>query len=572
MADDEKTIGDFPVLTAMLVNKKNASLPLTHPTAIGWKCFYVDGEKGCGGTWREKVWCKYNPRPKRCPRCELGWVPKGKVVSYSKPKAIVEKKTFDKQECPVCCLESKNMCECGTCKYKACDACMKTYILSGMGVAKCMNVECNQPFSTAVLISSLTKKWVIKEYIPFLGKAMVDHERSLIPETMKLAQRTREFEEAERKHRKINAAVLAQRRITNHVNTQDEYTANEEKVKELLAKSRRLLYEKDQAMKRMGNEKWEMTKVAKGQKKPEKPKVYLQGCPSGECRGLIDVSGVCGICHTRVCNVCRCIIPIDNAQHVCDPSAIASVQEIQKTTKPCPKCASPIYKVDGCDQMWCTECHVTFSWSKGIIENGRTHNPHYFAWLRSQSGGAEIPRTPGDEDCVTVDAMENYITNGLFRHTSPDDDVTLAQFIEVRACHTQTSGTGDVNRVFSIRIDLRDLRVQYILGNIPEDKWMKKVIVLHRTIKYHEFTAGIFQTFHAILEDLIRAYYIAVKDGKNVLDEHVKFMKSAHAAREMINKEIALENCDLDYGKFDVFDSHFYPTSYKQVRVEKVST
>lgn len=48
--------------------------------------------------------------------------------------------------------------------------------------------------------------------------------------------------------------------------------------------------------------------------------------------------------------------------------------------------------VKNCDQMWCIECKTAFSWSKGTVEVGMVHNPHYFQWMR-QNGG--MPRTDG---------------------------------------------------------------------------------------------------------------------------------------------------------------------------------
>lgn len=48
--------------------------------------------------------------------------------------------------------------------------------------------------------------------------------------------------------------------------------------------------------------------------------------------------------------------------------------------------------VKNCDQMWCIECKTAFSWSKGTVEVGLVHNPHYYQWMR-QNGG--MPRNNG---------------------------------------------------------------------------------------------------------------------------------------------------------------------------------
>ena len=80
-----------------------------------------------------------------------------------------------------------------------------------------------------------------------------------------------------------------------------------------------------------------------------------------------------------------------------DPDTKATAELLSKDTKPCPKCSIPIHKLEGCDQMWCTQCHTGFSWKRGTIEN-RIHNPHYYEWQRQNNGG-QAPRNPGDFEC-----------------------------------------------------------------------------------------------------------------------------------------------------------------------------
>ena len=70
---------------------------------------------------------------------------------------------------------------------------------------------------------------------------------------------------------------------------------------------------------------------------------------------------------------------------------------LAKDSKPCPKCQSLIFKINGCDQMWCTQCHTAFSWKTGKLEKN-IHNPHFYEWQRKNGGGA-APRNPGDFEC-----------------------------------------------------------------------------------------------------------------------------------------------------------------------------
>ena len=87
---------------------------------------------------------------------------------------------------------------------------------------------------------------------------------------------------------------------------------------------------------------------------------------------------------------------------------------IKKETKGCPQCGVRIYKISGCDQMWCTECKVAFSWNSGkIIYGGQIHNPHYYQYMRDQNNGINAPRNPGDVLCGGL--IPYYSLNTLLR-------------------------------------------------------------------------------------------------------------------------------------------------------------
>ena len=80
---------------------------------------------------------------------------------------------------------------------------------------------------------------------------------------------------------------------------------------------------------------------------------------------------------------------------------------IKKETKPCPSCATPIFKIQGCDQMWCTQCHIAFSWRTGMRVNGVIHNPHFYQWQR-EGGGAAPVQTPGAQVCGGLPGAWNF--------------------------------------------------------------------------------------------------------------------------------------------------------------------
>jgi hypothetical protein len=125
----------------------------------------------------------------------------------------------------------------------------------------------------------------------------------------------------------------------------------------------------------------------------EVARVFIKACPVEKCHGFLGVDFVCALCGGKVCDGCHEILVGSAERHSCDPVTVASVKAIVAESRPCPQCGAAISKVDGCDQMWCTQCHTTFSWRTGAKEEGTTHNPHYYEWMRRS--GLVIPRAPG---------------------------------------------------------------------------------------------------------------------------------------------------------------------------------
>ena len=111
----------------------------------------------------------------------------------------------------------------------------------------------------------------------------------------------------------------------------------------------------------------------------EQRKKFIMACPAEDCRGFLSSAWKCGTCDVYVCPECRVVKGARNdEEHKCDEDAVATARLIAAETKNCPQCAIAIYKIDGCDQMWCVECHTPFSWRTGEKVVGTIHNPHYY--------------------------------------------------------------------------------------------------------------------------------------------------------------------------------------------------
>jgi len=138
-------------------------------------------------------------------------------------------------------------------------------------------------------------------------------------------------------------------------------------------------------------------------KKPnyKKDTGFKMKCPNDSCNGFLKTDNKCVLCDTQVCEHCMEIIPSqdegETKEHGCNPEVVSTVEMILKESKPCPNCSELISKINGCDQMWCVKCHITFDWKTGNIDYGKVHNPHYVKW-KKQNGIANT-RQPGEILC-----------------------------------------------------------------------------------------------------------------------------------------------------------------------------
>ena len=274
---------------------------------------------------------------------------------------------------PVCviCAENWNKntrapIQCEYCECTACKQCCETYIV-GIGVPKCMDGKCGKVWTRKFMVNTFTGKFITGTWKKTVEKKLLDKEMALLPETQPFVEEVERIE-------KINIQIAA----------------IDAKMKKLSNAKLALIRSKEQPV----------------QEKEAYTKKFVRACPDSECRGFLSTQWKCGLCEKWSCPDCHAIKGMEqHAEHVCNPDEVASALLLAKDTKPCPECSTGIFKIDGCDQMWCTQCHVAFSWKSGLIET-KIHNPHFYEWQRSQG---TLQREPGDVVCgreITHHTME----------------------------------------------------------------------------------------------------------------------------------------------------------------------
>jgi len=208
---------------------------------------------------------------------------------------------------------------------------------------------------------------------------------------------------------------------------------------------------------------------------PDSRVVFTRSCPSTDCRGFLSTQLKCGLCSIWACSECHEVKgETRDAPHVCNPDTVATAKLLAADTKACPTCHTQIYKIDGCDQMWCTLCHTAFSWRTGKIET-KIHNPHYYEFMRKQSATGEIPREIGD-GCPrtfthnTIRRIRQNALDGITYQGVTTDLMLISDILRNTIHNEQVELTGRFKEIDYLATN-QDLRVDYMRGLIDEAKF-----------------------------------------------------------------------------------------------------
>jgi hypothetical protein len=229
-----------------------------------------------------------------------------------------------------------------------------------------MNPECGKEWTRKFLRLNFTNKFLTTKYKNHLEDILYQQQVALLPNTQQLAEKT-----------------LRKRNIYKEIlDIRNQKKELEMKINEL------------------NKQIYHLTNQYDNDEEITERRIFMKHCPSEDCRGFLSSQWKCGLCEKWYCPHCHELKGMTHdAPHQCNPDNVETAKLIRQDSKPCPKCHSLIFKINGCDQMFCTKCHTPFSWKSGTIYTSNIHNPHYYEWLRTQNGEEEIPRNPNDIQC-----------------------------------------------------------------------------------------------------------------------------------------------------------------------------
>ena len=181
-----------------------------------------------------------------------------------------------------------------------------------------------------------------------------------------------------------------------------EYKAENAKLRELEETWKNLKFKVNGIKNRLNDYK-------QGIESKKDKREFKQKCPKDNCLGFLSTKWKCGLCETKVCSKCLAIKE-EGLPHECNEDDVKSAELIKKETRSCPSCGTNIYKILGCDQMWCVQCHTAFSWKTGMKLTGIIHNPHFFQW-QANGGEAAPVNLPGVQMCGGLPYWVAYSSN-----------------------------------------------------------------------------------------------------------------------------------------------------------------
>lgn len=375
------------------------------------------------------------------------------------------------ESCPVC-IETYNRSNtkkilCNMCDYTACRTCVTQYMNSNVTTAHCMS--CRATWNRSHIVANFTKDFVNTVYKTHRENVLLDRERGLLPATQPLAEKYLQVKNITSEISEIDGMVDA-------LCAQSKAALDKSVVKTSI-EGRMYLLEQDYKFQlEVAPHKCRISflqskrTLLQGSKNTEvvERRSFIKACPSSDCRGFLSSAWKCGLCELWTCPECHEIKGTErDGAHTCNPDVLATVKMMAEDTRQCPKCPALIFKIEGCDQMYCTQCHTAFSWRTGHVEIGTIHNPHYYEYMRQQNGGV-APRNHGDIPCGGL--IRERTIGQIMRqsHISPNTEAYNI-LLDYHRIHAHIQNVELPKYVVNRNATNEDLRIKFLVHEIDED-------------------------------------------------------------------------------------------------------
>lgn len=434
--------------------------------------------------------------------------------------------------------------ECLNCGYLSCRDCVKRYLLGASLVLSCMN--CNAVWNPEFVRTIMPKTFLNGEYKEYRSNMLLSLEESLLPETQVHVEHKKNksnlFHEMQKlkltlsglkiKHSelKLNYQMYRQNKTKNVVeaeNLRNAITKSTNEIYNVDCMYRKKYYEYTHLRDPLFYRQMNHNNYRQRQPIVEERRQFIMKCPDDTCRGFLSTQYKCGTCSRNFCKECH---KLKLNEHICNEDDVNTIRLLKGTTKPCPNCCISIFKIDGCDQMWCTNCRTPFSWNTGRVIQGQTiHNPHFFEWQRNRGHDANHNV---EQMCGNGGNNPRFFNFQFLNETQRQRVYLLVQVVE----HTRWDTIPSLQETNQDRFQKNlDIRMEYLMDNISKDHFKR---LIHRRDKASEkkrIMLILWQTFVAVFTDIL--YNLSIgKDFEKFEMENKEMLGHINSELKRISK------------------------------------
>lgn len=375
-------------------------------------------------------------------------------------------------ECCICCeaftAKLRSVVDCNFCENPpVCKQCTQEYLLTIKNDPHCMH--CKAAWNREFVSSVCTASFMSGPLRRHREDVLCERERSLLPATQEQANRTLRIRQRDKRVKELEAE-------------QDVFRKEIQKIGQKIAE----LYRDERA---------------RGEGGSGTDRAFVYKCTWPDCKGFVDSAFRCPLGDHSICKHCHEPVEEDT-EHTCDPGIVENIKSMARNTRPCPTCGMGIFKVDGCDQMWCTQCHQAFSWRTGAIETKVVHNPHFYEFM--QQGGGPRTRNPLDVRCGGLPEVWS-----IYDKTRDPMLLGVHRFI----AHMTYSEIPNITAGLDVADANEHLRIAFLLGDIQEAEWKSQ---LQRTEKRRDKKRELSMLYIMVRDVMTEAFIEFCADGKTV--------------------------------------------------------
>ena len=389
-------------------------------------------------------------------------------------------------ECPVCCEKFSSkvriQVDCNYCKFACCRQCVQRYLTEITNDPHCM--QCKNAWNREFVDAACTKTFRNHTLKTHRENLLFEREKCFLPDAQVILA-----------HRKESDRLVAEYNEKIHALTNE--------IHNLHVRIQRV----------------RTTEV------PSERRKFVRKCPVTACRGFLSSQWKCEVCENKICKECNEIK--DDDDHACKPENVETMKLLSKDTKSCPKCGTMIFKISGCAQMWCPDCHTAFNWNTRAIEMGVIHNPHFFDFQRLGGG---LARNPGDIPCGGIPNLNDLyaacnISRYTYRNTIPPESKFVFDFCRA-VIHVE-----QVEMVREPVDNSLELRIKYLSNTLGDEEYKS---ILQKNEKAREKR-----------RDVNNILTMLVHTGSDILRQFVTKQLSVDQLRDITTNLVKYTNTTL---------------------------